>query len=166
MDAFDDDALFESIEKAPPKQPAPTEAAGDAAAPASKRPALPTFSGAEMAAIQRRAPAAAAAENVPAATGDSTAKACKHEVAMPPGQAAEPAMVELTHPGRPPAREYAFELDPFQKAAVAAIERDESVLVSAHTSAGKTVCAEYAIATSLREQRVIYTPPIKALNQK
>ena len=52
--------------------------------------------------------------------------------------------------------------------AVAAIERDESVLVSAHTSAGKTVCAEYAIATSLREkQRVIYTSPIKALsNQK
>ena len=54
------------------------------------------------------------------------------------------------------------------QAAVAAIERDESVLVSAHTSAGKTVCAEYAIATSLREkQRVIYTSPIKALsNQK
>jgi|MDTA01.1.fsa_nt_gb ATP-dependent RNA helicase DOB1 len=171
MDAFDDDALFESIEKAPPKRPAPTEAASDAA-PASKRPALPTFSGAANAAsIAAEAPAAAAAaaaENVPAATGDSTAKACKHEVAMPPGQAAEPAMVELTHPGRPPAREYAFELDPFQKAAVAAIERDESVLVSAHTSAGKTVCAEYAIATSLREkQRVIYTSPIKALsNQK
>ena len=176
MDAFDDDALFNSIEKAPPKRPAPTEAAGDAAAPASKRPALPTFSGAANAAAAAAeataeapaAAAAAAAENVPAATGDSTAKACKHEVAMPPGQAAEPAMVELTHPGRPPAREYAFELDPFQKAAVAAIERDESVLVSAHTSAGKTVCAEYAIATSLREkQRVIYTSPIKALsNQK
>ena len=172
MDAFDEDGLFNSIEKAPPKRPAPTEDDGDAAAPASKRPALPTFSGAANAAsIAAEAPAAAAAaaaENVPAATGDSTAKACKHEVAMPPGQAAEPAMVELTHPGRPPAREYAFELDPFQKAAVAAIERDESVLVSAHTSAGKTVCAEYAIATSLREkQRVIYTSPIKALsNQK
>ena len=71
-------------------------------------------------------------------------------------------------PGPAAGGEYAFELDPFQKAAVAAIERDESVLVSAHTSAGKTVCAEYAIATSLREkQRVIYTSPIKALsNQK
>lgn len=47
-------------------------------------------------------------------------------------------------------------------------ERDESVLVSAHTSAGKTVVAEYAIALSLkRRQRVIYTSPIKALsNQK
>jgi ATP-dependent RNA helicase DOB1 len=40
--------------------------------------------------------------------------------------------------------------------------------VSAHTSAGKTVVAEFAIATSLRgKQRVIYTSPIKALsNQK
>ncbi len=57
----------------------------------------------------------------------------------------------------------------------------QSVLVSAHTSAGKTVVAEYAIAKSLkgnqvclqlcvllhRPQRVIYTTPIKALsNQK
>jgi superfamily II RNA helicase len=42
------------------------------------------------------------------------------------------------------------------------------VLVSAHTSAGKTVVAEYAIALSLKAgQRVIYTSPIKALsNQK
>jgi ATP-dependent RNA helicase DOB1 len=42
------------------------------------------------------------------------------------------------------------------------------VLVSAHTSAGKTVVAEYAIAQSLKNnQRVIYTSPIKALsNQK
>jgi ATP-dependent RNA helicase DOB1 len=42
------------------------------------------------------------------------------------------------------------------------------VLVAAHTSAGKTAVAEYAIAMSLRDkQRVIYTSPIKALsNQK
>ena len=42
------------------------------------------------------------------------------------------------------------------------------IQVSAHTSAGKTVVAEYAIAVSLRgNQRVIYTSPIKALsNQK
>lgn len=68
----------------------------------------------------------------------------------------------------PPARAYGFTLDPFQKTSVAAIERGESVLVSAHTSAGKTVVAEYAIAQSLRDnQRVIYTSPIKALsNQK
>ena len=42
------------------------------------------------------------------------------------------------------------------------------IRVSAHTSAGKTVVAQYAIATSLkRKQRVVYTSPIKALsNQK
>ena len=69
---------------------------------------------------------------------------------------------------KPPAKTYAFPLDGFQAKAVECIDRDESVLVSAHTSAGKTVCAEYAIAKSLRDgQRVIYTSPIKALsNQK
>ncbi len=42
------------------------------------------------------------------------------------------------------------------------LERGQSVLVSAHTSAGKTVVAEYAIAMALRDgQRVIYTSPIK-----
>ena len=62
----------------------------------------------------------------------------------------------------PPAQVYPFELDPFQRMSIAAIERNESVLVSAHTSAGKTVVAEYAIAQSLKEkQRVIYTSPIK-----
>lgn len=68
----------------------------------------------------------------------------------------------------PPAKEYAFVLDPFQKEAIQCIENDQSVLVSAHTSAGKTVVAEYAIARSLNnKQRVIYTTPIKALsNQK
>ena len=41
-------------------------------------------------------------------------------------------------------------------------------MVCAHTSAGKTAVAEYAIAHSLkRNSRVIYTSPIKALsNQK
>ena len=53
-------------------------------------------------------------------------------------------------------------LDPFQKEALRCIENMQSVLVSAHTSAGKTVVAEYAIAMSLRDtQRVIYTTPIK-----
>lgn len=49
-----------------------------------------------------------------------------------------------------------------------AIECDESVLVAAHTSAGKTAIAEYAIAKSLKvKSRVVYTSPIKALsNQK
>jgi ATP-dependent RNA helicase DOB1 len=68
----------------------------------------------------------------------------------------------------PPAKTYPFTLDPFQETAVAAIERRENVLVAAHTSAGKTAVAEYAIAAALRDGgRVIYTSPLKALsNQK
>ena len=68
----------------------------------------------------------------------------------------------------PPAKTYSFKLDPFQAQATQYITRNESVLVAAHTSAGKTAVAEYAIAQALREgQRVIYTSPIKALsNQK
>ena len=66
------------------------------------------------------------------------------------------------------AREYPFELDTFQKQAVVHLERHESVFVAAHTSAGKTVVAEYAIALSAKHMtRCIYTSPIKALsNQK
>lgn len=69
---------------------------------------------------------------------------------------------------KPPAKIYKFKLDTFQRQAISFLEKNESVLVSAHTSAGKTAVAEYAIAMSLREkQRVIYTSPIKALsNQK
>lgn len=93
-------------------------------------------------------------------------KSCMIEVCYPPNYDFEKGRKELVP--RPPAKEYPFELDPFQKQAVECIEREESVLVSAHTSAGKTVVAEYAIATALRDgQRVIYTSPIKALsNQK
>jgi ATP-dependent RNA helicase DOB1 len=50
------------------------------------------------------------------------------------------------------AREYPFVLDKFQMLATECIERDESVLVAAHTSAGKTACAEYAIAKALNNQ--------------
>ena len=61
-----------------------------------------------------------------------------------------------------------FELDTFQKQAVIRLERNESVFVAAHTSAGKTVVAEYAVALSQHHMtRTIYTSPIKALsNQK
>ncbi|TYZ66220.1 hypothetical protein PybrP1_005629 [[Pythium] brassicae (nom. inval.)] len=63
---------------------------------------------------------------------------------------------------------YAFELDTFQKECVVHLERHECVFVAAHTSAGKTVIAEYAIAMSQKHMtRTIYTSPIKALsNQK
>lgn len=67
-----------------------------------------------------------------------------------------------------PAIKYPFELDEFQKQAVLRLERDECIFVAAHTSAGKTVCAEYAIALAKKHcTRAIYTSPIKALsNQK
>jgi antiviral helicase SKI2 len=42
--------------------------------------------------------------------------------------------------------QYPFELDTFQKEAVYHLELGDSVFVAAHTSAGKTVVAEYAIA--------------------
>lgn len=85
----------------------------------------------------------------------------RHEVAIPSGFPYVPLPRE---PCQNPARVYPFKLDPFQAVSIACIERGESVLVSAHTSAGKTVVAEYAIALALREkQRVIYTSPIKVL---
>ncbi|GJE98247.1 antiviral helicase [Phanerochaete sordida] len=90
----------------------------------------------------------------------------RHQVAVPPGYPYIPIANHV--PPAKPAREYKFTLDPFQQVSVHAIQRNESVLVSAHTSAGKTVVAEYAIAHCLQnKQRVIYTSPIKALsNQK
>jgi ATP-dependent RNA helicase DOB1 len=90
----------------------------------------------------------------------------RHQVALPPDYDYVP-ISEHKSPAEP-ARTWKFQLDPFQQVSIASIERNESVLVSAHTSAGKTVVAEYAIAQCLKNnQRVIYTSPIKALsNQK
>jgi ATP-dependent RNA helicase DOB1 len=90
----------------------------------------------------------------------------RHQVAIPPNYPYIPISQHV--PPEEPARVWPFTLDPFQQTAVHSIQREESVLVSAHTSAGKTVVAEYAIAQSLKKnQRVIYTSPIKALsNQK
>ncbi|EFA01232.2 exosome RNA helicase MTR4 isoform X1 [Tribolium castaneum] len=91
-------------------------------------------------------------------------ESCTHEVACPPGQEYTPLK---TCRGEP-AKTYPFVLDSFQKESILCVDNNQSVLVSAHTSAGKTVIAEYAIALSLKnKQRVIYTTPIKALsNQK
>lgn len=92
----------------------------------------------------------------------------QHQVALPPDLDYEYVPLSEHKPPETPARTWLFTLDPFQRISISSIERDESVLVSAHTSAGKTVVAEYAIAQCLkRNQRVIYTSPIKALsNQK
>lgn len=82
---------------------------------------------------------------------------------LPPGHT--PVKIK---PPTEPAKTYNFPLDPFQQQAIGYVDREESVLVAAHTSAGKTAVAEYAIAKSLKAgQRVVYTSPIKALsNQK
>mmetsp|Transcript_7529 Transcript_7529/g.28276 ORF Transcript_7529/g.28276 Transcript_7529/m.28276 type:complete len:1035 (-) Transcript_7529:78-3182(-) len=97
---------------------------------------------------------------------------CLHQIAVPDGY-------DIAKQGNPMdqliqldkekmAKKYPFELDAFQREAVRCIESRHSVLVSAHTSAGKTAVAEYAIAISLKQNsRVVYTSPIKALsNQK
>ena len=62
-----------------------------------------------------------------------------------------------------------FKLDPFQREAIEKLDNGAGgVLVSAPTSSGKTVVAEYAIFRALRDgTKVIYTTPLKALsNQK
>ena len=61
-----------------------------------------------------------------------------------------------------------FPLDGFQQQAMDAIDRGESVLVSAPTGSGKTLIADYAAARALElGGKAFYTTPIKALsNQK
>lgn len=76
------------------------------------------------------------------------------------------AAYELLRPTM--ARRFPFELDTFQKESVVHMEEGHSVFVAAHTSAGKTVVAEYALALAMQHcTRAIYTSPIKTIsNQK
>lgn len=96
--------------------------------------------------------------------------ACLHDVSYPEGYLPRKTLNSgsIDIENSKPAKEFPFPLDPFQFEAIKCLDNGESVMVSAHTSAGKTVVALYAIAMSLqRKQRVIYTSPIKALsNQK
>ena len=64
--------------------------------------------------------------------------------------------------------EFPYKVDKFQKDSIDGILNGENVLVTAHTSAGKSTIAEFAIAlSSSKNKRSIYTSPIKALsNQK
>lgn len=89
---------------------------------------------------------------------------CTHEVVVPNDVEYDPIVTKTTEP----AKRYDFPLDEFQKQALKCVDNNKSVLVSAHTSAGKTVVALYAIAMAMRDkQKVVYTSPIKALsNQK
>jgi superfamily II RNA helicase len=61
-----------------------------------------------------------------------------------------------------------YQLDPFQQDAIAAIDNNHSVIVSAPTGTGKTLIADYLVDKALQNQaKIIYTAPIKALsNQK
>ena len=63
---------------------------------------------------------------------------------------------------------FKYELDDFQVRSMYRIEQNESVFVSAPTSAGKTAIAEYALwYCKARGKLAIYTSPLKALsNQK
>ncbi|VFQ89627.1 unnamed protein product [Cuscuta campestris] len=94
--------------------------------------------------------------------------ACLHDVSYPEGYVPRDSSLAKAEGDSKPAKEFSFTLDPFQSEAIKCLNIGESVMVSAHTSAGKTVVALYAIAMSLKNnQRVIYTSPIKALsNQK
>ena len=67
-----------------------------------------------------------------------------------------------------PAMKFKFILDNFQKRSIVRLEQNKNILVCAHTSSGKTLVAEYGIALGKKKnQKVIYTSPIKALsNQK
>jgi superfamily II RNA helicase len=101
------------------------------------------------------------------ATGTSHDKSVRSYSAYPKNLPPGHVLQKIDAPTEP-AKTYKFTLDPFQSQAIGYIDREESVLVAAHTSAGKTAVAEYAIAKSLKAgQRVVYTSPIKALsNQK
>jgi ATP-dependent RNA helicase DOB1 len=67
---------------------------------------------------------------------------CIHEQIWPKGFMKKEYDLKKTR-----AKEYKFTLDTFQEESIKCIERQESLLVAAHTSAGKTAIAEYAIAT-------------------
>ncbi|CAD6340615.1 unnamed protein product [Miscanthus lutarioriparius] len=128
---------------------------------------------AEQASPLKAPRAAAATPEPPASTTLAAAEpvACVHDVSYPEGYDASASTSRAIAGGADasePAKKFPFQLDPFQSEAIRCLDNGESVMVSAHTSAGKTVVALYAIAMSLlNQQRVIYTSPIKALsNQK
>ena len=77
-------------------------------------------------------------------------------MAWPPGAEVNPnePPPALT---KPLAKEYPFPIDPFQRTAIAALEAGDSVLVAAHTSAGKTVVAQYAMAMAIRDKTRVRT---------
>uniref|UniRef100_A0A183L2Q3 DEAD domain-containing protein n=1 Tax=Schistosoma curassoni TaxID=6186 RepID=A0A183L2Q3_9TREM len=68
----------------------------------------------------------------------SSPETCTHEVAVPPDIEYKPIIKDCGFP----AKTFPFTLDAFQQQAIICIDNNQSVLLSAHTSAGKTVVAE------------------------
>ncbi|KAL8275408.1 hypothetical protein Esti_000620 [Eimeria stiedai] len=118
-------------------------------------PDAATAAAAVAAAAAASASGAAAAQVGAAAAGSQTAAAAANDA-------------DLTAEEEPLALEFGFPLDDFQKRAILRLEKNQCVFVAAHTSAGKTVVAEYAIALAMqRRRRCVFTSPLKALsNQK
>ena len=144
-------------------------AAADAAASAAEAAAL---SAAEVDVIKHTSAAAEAA----AAAAAEQEMAAEEEALLHPDRALQAVWARVDTSDVDdfasrvprPAITYPFELDEFQKRALVRLEQNEDVFVCAHTSAGKTVVAEYAVALALRHRtRAVYTSPVKALsNQK
>lgn len=75
----------------------------------------------------------------------SLSRTCVHEVAVPSGYVSskdESVHGTLENPiyNGEMAKSYTFELDPFQSVSVACLERNESVLVSAHNFSWQDCC--------------------------
>lgn len=88
-------------------------------------------------------------------TAAAVRRSCTHVVVYPDTWDADAvaqynAAAQARQLPRKPAKEYPFALDSFQATAAECLERGQSVLVAAHTSAGKTVVAQYAFAMALR----------------
>ncbi|KAL8431030.1 hypothetical protein Efla_007614 [Eimeria flavescens] len=137
------------------------QAGGDIAG----RDALECFLRAQVAPPPDAATAAAATA---AAAAAATAAAQPAAGAAAEASAAAANGEDLSAEEEPLALEFAFPLDDFQKRAILRLEKNQCVFVAAHTSAGKTVVAEYAIALAMqRRRRCVFTSPLKALsNQK
>ncbi|KAL8437956.1 hypothetical protein ACSSS7_000606 [Eimeria intestinalis] len=110
--------------------------------------------------------AAAAVASAAAASGGAGGQSAPAGAA--PDAAAGAPDADLTAEEEPLALEFGFSLDDFQKRAILRLQKNQCVFVAAHTSAGKTVVAEYAIALAMqRRRRCVFTSPLKALsNQK
>ena len=148
----------------PTAQSAPSEAAAAARAVLNARKQPPTAPPPADAEDDSEEEGAAPARAPP----EPTRSSCRHSVAVPPRLDRRQTALDAPSYDGERAKTYPFVLDAFQETSVSVLERNESVLVAAHTSAGKTVVAEYAIAMAFRDkQRVVYTSPLKALsNQK